>query len=296
MICQTKITLKDGILAPCGRCIICKMLNKKDWQFRLWQELKSCKSAKFITLTYAPQFIPRTEEGRSTLNKNEIQKFIKRLRDHQRRENIKLLQDKYPLKSLNEIKLLEKKFPKIRYYLVGEYGTNTFRPHYHALIFNATETIENKIPDIWGLGSVDLGTVNPKSINYVADYVQNKKVPKYRPKHKQHEFMLCSKKPIIGYDYLKNKEYHKKNNLLSVRNQEGNYQRLPQCYKSKFFTPIHLEHITMDIEIQAIENDKIETERLIKLGNTNAQSYKNQQVIHQIEKLVYNNSKKKKPI
>lgn len=296
MICQKKITLKDGIIAPCGRCDICRSLNKKDWQFRIEQELKTSVSAIFPTLTYSNEFLPISEEGRMTLKKKDAQDFIKRIRQQQYRENIKSLKKIHPLKSLKELKLLEKKEAKLRYFLIGEYGTNTFRPHYHAFLFNVNENVKKNITKIWGKGSTDIGTVTPESINYVCDYVTNIKVPKYRPKNKDHEFQLASRKPIIGYGYLKNKDYHVQNGLLSVRNEEGNYQRLPQCYKIKFFTPIQLEYISIEMEFLAIEKDKIEFEKLKKQGIKNPQSYKNQQVITQIEKMEKNNKKRKKPI
>lgn len=105
-------------LIPCGRCDGCKLSYSKQWANRCLMELESHDSAFFVTLTYNDQFVPISyytdENGVAyeslTLRKRDFQLFIKRLRQA---------------------------FPddRIRFFASGEYGDNTFRPHYHAILF-----------------------------------------------------------------------------------------------------------------------------------------------------------------
>lgn len=109
----------DYILVPCGKCLGCRLDQSKDWANRLMMELQYHDSAYFVTLTYDDAHIPvndyvdqMTGEVCKSLSlcKRDFQLFMKRLRKH---------------------------FPndKIRFYACGEYGSTTFRPHYHAIIF-----------------------------------------------------------------------------------------------------------------------------------------------------------------
>ena len=113
----------------------------------------------FVTLTYSDEYLP--ENG--TLVKEHPQKFLKRLRKHL-----------YP--------------ERIRFYMCGEYGDQTQRPHYHLLIFghrfpdaylwntkrgNSTyrsETLEK----LWPYGHSDFGTVTFQSAAYCARYIIKK--------------------------------------------------------------------------------------------------------------------------
>ena len=122
---------------PCGKCNFCLESRRAEWSFRLRQELKVSTSAHFLTLTYEDQKLPRTADGLGTLLKSDLQKFFKRLRKE----------------SVN----------KLRYYAVGEYGTNTERPHYHALLFNCeNKVLEETLVTVWSLGQVQIGTVTDR--------------------------------------------------------------------------------------------------------------------------------------
>lgn len=101
-MCTNPTYLKDkNMFVDCKNCIECKIKRAKEWACRLYFELQKTPQACFITLTY--------KENPVLLDKTDIQKFIKRLR--------------------------EKIAPqKIKYFLVGEYGDRHWRPHYHAII------------------------------------------------------------------------------------------------------------------------------------------------------------------
>ncbi len=147
---------------PCGKCIDCQLDLARQWAIRIMHEAQISQDNCYITLTYAPKYLP---EG-GTLDLEDWRYFIKKLR---RKTN-----------------------PNIRYYHSGEYGgTNTLRPHYHAILFNIDfpdlkifKTV-NKIPlftsetltKIWGKGHASIGRVTMASAAYVARYIMKKQYP-----------------------------------------------------------------------------------------------------------------------
>lgn len=76
----------------------------------------------------------------------------------------------------------------IRIFYVGEYGDETFRPHYHAAVFGypscrylRTRNHRSACCDVcelvrttWGKGRVEVGTLEAASAGYVAGYVTKK--------------------------------------------------------------------------------------------------------------------------
>lgn len=111
--------VKEFQEVPCGHCLACRLEYSRQWANRLMLELEYHDSAYFVTLTYddlhvPTNFYPDPETGEAfpslTLCLDDVQRWLKRLRKH---------------------------FPDdhIRYYLAGEYGPETFRPHYHAIVF-----------------------------------------------------------------------------------------------------------------------------------------------------------------
>ena len=110
--------VSDFIEIPCGKCIGCRLDYTRDWANRMMLEASYHEQNYFITLTYDDTHVPKSyyacpETGEAlpslTLSKRDIQLFLKRLR-----------------------KLTGQSF---RYYLCGEYGSNTHRPHYHLIVF-----------------------------------------------------------------------------------------------------------------------------------------------------------------
>lgn len=123
-------------LIPCGKCTGCRLKYSAEWAtlLTLEKEYYPDEECWFLTLTYddAHITIPDQMKGTyinekgeethetykndgtwtGTLVEEDMQKFIKRLRKH---------------------------FPKkeIKYFYCGEYGSSTMRPHYHMIIFGA---------------------------------------------------------------------------------------------------------------------------------------------------------------
>lgn len=100
----------------------------------------------FVTLTYADENLP----SGASLSPRDAQLFLKRLR--------KRLGSARP----------------VRFYLVGEYGDLTQRPHYHLALFGVSELEHSLLLEAWGLGHVQVGTLTLESAQYIAGYVTKK--------------------------------------------------------------------------------------------------------------------------
>lgn len=175
MLC-TKPFRKGITEYPCGSCGPCLKGRARLWVARMLLEVKDHPESVFVTLTYNPTKLP---EG-GTLVKEDLQSFIKVLRIYLHPQ-------------------------KIRYFAVGEYGGETWRPHYHLIIFNCYASQENIIQKAWTKGFALTGTGEAKSISYVANYV-NKKAGK-KPDAKTlngrlPEFRIMSQKPGIGHSVV----------------------------------------------------------------------------------------------
>lgn len=149
---------------PCGNCIGCRLDRSRQWTIRLLHESKLHDINCFLTLTYDDLNLPQW----GTLVKKHPQDFLKRLRKHHAKHN---------------------NGAKLRYYLVGEYGDETNRPHYHLILFgcgfadrrphskgtNGDQLYTSKTLDrLWSHGNCYIGNVSPESCGYVARYIMKK--------------------------------------------------------------------------------------------------------------------------
>lgn len=227
MACDSPYTVDRGpafaatqrnVAVPCGRCPVCKRNRINQWVFRLMQEDKHSSSSYFLTLTYNTDNIPISSNGFKTLLKKDYQDFMKRLRHYA------------PDVSL-------------RYYAVGEYGSKTMRPHYHAILFNLPDT--DLIEKAWQKGDVHFGTVSGASIAYTAKYIdKDSKIPMHRNDDRVKEFSLMSKG--LGKQYLSDaiKKYHKADlNRHYVRSDQGHKIPMPRYYKNQIYSEDELTAI-----------------------------------------------------
>lgn len=180
--CLTPKTLvnRDGDVVPCGKCPNCRAKRVSNWSVRLMQELKDSTSAHFLTLTYDTNSVHITPNGFMDLSKRDVQLFFKRLRKAHAKNNAF-------------------KGRRLKYYLCGEYGGRSFRPHYHIILFNAAIEL---IQPAWQLGMVHYGDergVNEASVGYTLKYISKpNRIPLHRNDDRTPEFSLMSK----GLAYL----------------------------------------------------------------------------------------------
>ncbi|AXL15358.1 replication initiator protein [Microviridae sp.] len=220
-----------SIPVPCGKCPPCKSRRVNSWIFRLQQENLVSTSAYFITLTYATDHVPILPTGPPlTLRKSDYQKFMKRLR--KRNEST------------------------IKYYACGEYGTKSFRPHYHAIIFNVDYI--NHIFESWKLGDVHVGQVSEKSIAYTLKYIDKpQRIPLHMNDKRVPEFSLMSKG--LGSNYIdKAAKYHKAdpNNRLFLTRPDGIKLAMPKFYRDKLFNEYERRNQNSHIAKTVAERDR----------------------------------------
>ncbi|AXH77375.1 MAG: replication initiator protein [Microviridae sp.] len=256
--CISPNTIRVGkslITASCGKCNFCLQNRRCDWSFRLQQELKNSDSAWFFTMTYDQENQPLVEiddQHYGTLDKRDLQLFFKRLRK------------------------ANGKGKSIKYYAVGEYGSDTFRPHYHAIVFNVKPSALVKASRIWDKGFLSVGNCQPASIHYVAKYVLNSH-DNWKPL--ANPFALISQG--IGKSYLTTNGYQHKNSLQNfVVNDSGKKQRIPRYFKTKIFSRKQTESLTKtairenDLLYQAslsdLSNEYSSKSRELELRNINA--------------------------
>lgn len=215
---------------PCGKCNYCLERKRADWSIRLSNELKRASFAQFLTLTYEDSKIPLNSMGIPELCKRDVQLFTKRLR--------KVCAQVLPTSP-------------VRYYTVGEYGTETCRPHYHSIMFGVPPKVVRDLPDIWSLGHVYIGTVTPASIHYVTKYVINRDGDY---DNREAPFALMSKRPGIGADYLRtHTKWHKDDNR-NYTQVNGVLGPLPRYYRDRIFTK--LERARMASESIQVSDQK----------------------------------------
>lgn len=160
-----KVTFRRGeayvdlprVSVSCGQCVGCRLERSRQWAMRCLHEAQLHEKNNFLTLTYNNDTLPSS----GSLVKSDLQKFFKRYR---------------------------KRCGKLRYMACGEYGDNTARPHYHAVVFghdwpdrellktsgdNRVYTSE-LLKEIWPSGHHAIGDVTFDSAAYVARYIMQK--------------------------------------------------------------------------------------------------------------------------
>lgn len=129
----------------CGQCIPCRVNRRRVWAARLQLESFGHDASCFVTLTYSEDHLPVS----GSLVPRDLQLFLKRLR-----------------KAVSPARL--------RFFAVGEYGPQTFRPHYHAALFGLGPLSGDVVRDAWGLGFTQTVELNAQTANYVAGYCMKK--------------------------------------------------------------------------------------------------------------------------
>lgn len=121
----------------------------------------------FVTFTYNDENLP---EG----GKLEKKQFLQWLKDVQRRRT-----------------------GPFRYYLVGEYGDRSKRPHYHMAVFPEHFTQVSVLRSEWSKGFTQADEINHARARYLANYTA-KKLTKTGPNGLPPEFRTSSRNPPLG--------------------------------------------------------------------------------------------------
>lgn len=97
---------------------------------------------------------------------------------------------------------------RVRYFAVGEYGEESWRPHYHLSLFGfgvgqtleSTEAAARAVGTAWGKGNIYLAEFNELTAAYVAGYVVKKLTASgdWRLDGRRPEFARMSTRPGLG--------------------------------------------------------------------------------------------------
>lgn len=161
---------------PCGKCLPCRINRGRIWMHRILLEDMMHESSIFLTLTYNEDTIPKG----GTLVPKDSTDFWKRLRHYLHPRTV-------------------------RYFLVGEYGDESQRPHYHAAVFGLYLEDQEAVEKAWSKGFVMLGSLNKDSAKYMINYAIKgwtwKGCDKLNGRHP--EFARMSRNPGLGADAVK---------------------------------------------------------------------------------------------
>lgn len=236
------------IRVPCGKCAACLSRKRNEWSYRLECELKHSVSAFFITLTYDDVNVPDDGFGRLSLRKKDCQLFLKRLR--------KSLPDWH-----------------IRYYLCGEYGSNTHRPHYHAVMFGLPPDESLSYEEVlraWQKGFVQIGTVTPASIAYVTKYCITKAEEMDEFDTRERPFALMSRRPGLGADYIdSHKSWHlaDESRFYSPK-MDGQKVSLPRYFKEKIYDEKQRKRYAAKCAAEALERRREQIRKYEESGRS----------------------------
>lgn len=197
MMCRRPF-IKDGAAFGCGQCDPCRANRRRIWSARILMEAKSYSDNCFVTLTYEDQYLTRLEDGRANLVPRDLELWLKRFRDRV-------------------------KPTRFRFFGAGEYGEESWRPHFHLAVFNWPVCVYGKsryvdewnrpwkkdccpqcdiIRDTWDRGLVQNAELNDKTAQYICGYVTKKMTDEGHPALKglHPEFPRMSKG--LGKDFM----------------------------------------------------------------------------------------------
>ena len=267
------------MLIPCGQCIGCRIRQREDWTTRIELEARDYPKEQvwFITLTYDDDHVPgmiiktgeimrkvqytwkpgeKRPESVQILLYEDIQKFLKRLRKAYR--------------------------GKLRYFVAGEYGEQTARPHYHMILYGWEPTdLENLykihhngyynskwLESLWGMGQIQIAQAVPETYRYVAGYVtkkmyeiDGKKANAYYELGQTKPFACMSLKPGLGdHYYQEHKAEIWRQGYIQCTN--GKRAQIPRYYEKQMEAenPQRLWRIKQNRQKNAIEQKRLQLE------------------------------------
>ena len=244
--CERPVRIKDKVkggymFVPCGHCDSCRRKYQLAWRERLEAESRNSVSVLFFTLTYDNEHVPiatLSSDGKFlSVNRKsidniyfdefdfdvDINQFPQLCINHNSNEYVK---NSFPVVCREDIQLFIKRLRRrleydshsllsdlsdddktFRYFVCAEYGPNTFRPHYHGLLFfkskrTSKAVAERYIYESWQLcdrRNLDCQEVFSCASSYVSKYVvADTRLPLILQVPALATFSLRSSRPAIG--------------------------------------------------------------------------------------------------
>lgn len=286
-------SIDNVIHIPCQQCYGCRLDRSRQWADRCMLEMEDHDSAYFVTLTYDNDHIPIRKyvtdystgefDYSFSLVKRDFQLFMKRLRYY---------------------------FPndKIRYFASGEYGTETLRPHYHAIIFGLhlndlvpwskselgyqyynSASLQRAWSDVDGypIGFAVVGECTWETCAYTARYVMKKRsgaaALEYDLFNVEPEFSTQSRDPGIARNYYDTHPHLFNYNYIYLENEKGGRKIKPPKYYEKLYEIDNPEHMA---EIKQMRQKMSDVREKMKLKRTSLYSDELRQVEENNKKAV----------
>lgn len=220
-------TLKDDrvkyVPVGCGKCMECMKAKTRQWQVRLQEEIRTDKTAQFVTLTFSNESI--YELGRDI--------------EYEGYERDNAIATKGVRLFLERWRAKHKK--SVKHWLITELGHNgTENIHLHGLIFSP---MKEEIKERWGYGFVYIGQyVNEKTINYCTKYAT-----KMDLQHKYYQPKILTS-PGIGSNYVNrwDAQQNKFNGELTretYTTRQGKKINLPIYWRNKIYSEEEREEL-----------------------------------------------------
>lgn len=171
--------MRAGQAYGCGQCLPCRIKKRREWAHRIQLEQGLKPDNNFLTLTY--------EKAPDELTPADMRAFL---------DNLRHIVG----------------YGKFRYFGVGEYGDDNFRPHMHLVLFGYPSCLKPRhrgdcscktcapIHQAWGRGFITNDPLTPERAQYIAKYTIKKMTRSDDPRlgNKHPEFTRMSLKPGIG--------------------------------------------------------------------------------------------------
>lgn len=207
MMCSSPFVQRDSkggaFVHGCGQCLPCKINVRRSWTARIVLESYAHNENSWLTLTYDDMYLPKG----GSLSKQDAARFIDRTR-----------------------KYFETAFGRrVRYYLVGEYGERTARPHYHICMFGVGRQYQKTYQDRWRFGHIHVDDLNRKTAQYTAGYVVKKMTSEDDPRLNGRVPEFSLKSNGIGKTGVKIIAEHllnKVNNKVDIFGEDGSLPRV----------------------------------------------------------------------
>lgn len=218
---------------PCGSCPQCLTRRRSEWYSRLKLEWQLHDYSHFITLTYDDEHLifpsvnpedgsyclsrdpSRRVVGPASVCKSDVQGFLKRLRhevagDYGLRKAAVARYNRRVLSGrgvpagaslTSDAAYVSGDYPRLRYYLISEYGPTTHRPHYHIILFGWDPAVDlhMALGRAWRYSTINSATpLIEERLMYVASYHLDRFVA---PEGAEPNFVLMSRNPGIGHSY-----------------------------------------------------------------------------------------------
>jgi len=149
----------------------------------------------------------------------------------------------------------------LRYFVLGEYGDHTRRPHYHAVLFSNDVIERQVVHSTWNLGLIRMDSLNPGRAAYVAKYHAT-------PDDTVKEFRMMSTNPGLGTGYVidadgnvkddERYQWHRKHTDNGYIRIQGIKYNIPRFIKKKIYSSDELREAYENRPLDPKGMDKVE--------------------------------------